>query len=347
MNSSSSSSPVSDSPSPAVSVLLPVFNAFHTIAKAVQSILDQSFQDFELIIIDDGSTDDTRKVLEQFVDNRIKKYFLSHRGIAKTLNFGLKTSRGTFIARMDADDYSYPDRLNNQAAHLKVNPDVGLVSCLVEYYGDRQENTGYALYVDWLNEIRNSEDIYLRRFQESPIAHPSVMFRRELIGRYGGYSEEKLPEDYELWLRWMALNVKMAKLDEVLYRWTDSSSRLSRTHHNYDISNFYSLKAKYLSRFLKKEFKKSTTPEIWVWGTGKSAQKRAYYLTDYALNVSKYIEVKPPPYQNNDLIYYKNLPSPGNRIILSYVSDRVGKQQIQQYLGEVGYVEGTDYFMMS
>lgn len=332
---------------PEISVILPVFNAEDTILASVNSILNQTYTSFELIILNDGSTDDTLNLLRGIDDNRIRLFNLTHCGIARALNFGIKMSLGKFIARMDADDYSYPERLARQVEYLKCHKDVGLVSCMVEYDGNRDQNGGYALYVDWMNSVVAFPDILNKRFQESPFAHPSVMFHKSLVSRFGGYSEGKLPEDYELWLRWMNCGVKMAKLSEVLLGWSDLPDRLSRTNANYDESKFHQLKARYLLLHFRRTHGINNLPAIWIWGTGKSVKSRTAPLTELNINISQFIEVKPPPYQNPLLIHYKELPPPGKHIILSYVSDRRGKKEIQLFLNESGYTEGVNYFLMA
>lgn len=332
--------------SPKVSVILPAFNAENTILTAIESILKQTFTDFELIIVNDGSTDDTSTIIKAFTDKRVNVFQLDHGGIARALNFGLKVCNGEYVARMDADDYSYPDRLSKQVSHLEKHKNTGLVSCLVEYGGDRTLQMGFAHYVDELNKVISYEDVLNKRFQESPFAHPTVMFRKELVGRYGGYCESSLPEDYELWLRWLSHGVKMDKVAKILYQWKDSETRLSRIHPNYDESKFSIVKAKYFVTWLTKKYK-GLLPDIWVWGTGKSVRKRIAPLLSNGIKVKKYIDVKPPPYQNNEIVYYKEMSVTHAQIVLSYVSDRKGRIEIQQFLDNQGFQEGVNYFMMS
>jgi glycosyltransferase involved in cell wall biosynthesis len=180
--------------------VLPAHNAAGSIARAVRSVLAQTFPDFELIVVDDGSTDATSHEAKRAAasDRRLRVLPLEHGGIVRALNAGIASARGRLIARMDADDEMMPRRLEAQAALLAARPDVGVASCLVEFGGDARAAQGYALHVDWLNALVTPEDIALNRFIESPVAHPSVTFRRELVERHGGYIDAPVPEDYEL-----------------------------------------------------------------------------------------------------------------------------------------------------
>jgi glycosyltransferase involved in cell wall biosynthesis len=272
--------------SPSVSILLPVFNSAATVRRAVMSISAQTLADWELVAIDDGSTDGTRAELLAFArdDPRIRVLTREHAGLVAALNAGLEAARGDFIARMDADDEAHPERLAEQVALLRARPDLGLASCLVEFGGDRIAHAGYALHVDWINEIVTPEQVALHRFIESPLAHPSVLFRRELVARHGGYREGGFPEDYELWLRWIDAGVKMAKVPRVLLRWNDRPHRLSRIDARYSPEAFFELKAKWIARELIRRgltgpAEEANAREIWVWGAGRPTRKRAAHLT--------------------------------------------------------------------
>ena len=166
---------------PLISVILPFRNASGTLRRAIESILNQTFRNFELILINDGSDDHPIDILSDYNDPRIKTIHLPTSGIVFSLNQGINISRGRYIARMDADDYAYPERLELQYQYLKENRKVGVVSGSINYSGDRNKNLGYALYVDWINSLMTREEIYLNRFVESPICHPSVMIRRKLF----------------------------------------------------------------------------------------------------------------------------------------------------------------------
>ena len=131
---------------PEISVILPFRDASSTLRRAVKSILDQNFTDFELLLVDDGSTDDSPDIADSFDDDRIRHVKLKPLGIVGALNEGIYASHGNYIARMDADDYSHPERLRKQYDFLQANPDVGVVSCLIRYFGDKEKNYGRKIF---------------------------------------------------------------------------------------------------------------------------------------------------------------------------------------------------------
>ena len=130
------------SPDPRVSVILPVRDAEKTLASAIESILGQTEKNFELLLVDDGSTDASPRILKEFAvsDGRIRVFSNANRGIVEALNLGLSEAKSPFLARMDADDVSLPDRLKCQCDFLDANPEVGLVACLVEHWTEDGEN---------------------------------------------------------------------------------------------------------------------------------------------------------------------------------------------------------------
>ena len=330
-----------------VSVLLPVRNAAATIARAVASVQAQTHGGWELVVVDDGSTDGTREWLRRAAetDARIRLVEQSAHGLVPALNAGLAAARGRFIARLDADDECHPERLAAQAAWLEANPRTGLVSCLVGYGGDRDANAGYALHVDWLNSLVTPEQIALNRFVESPLAHPSVMFRRELVERHGGYRYGDFPEDYELWLRWLDAGVEMAKVPRELLIWHDAPGRLSRTDPRYDPEAFFRVKAGYVARHLGQ----SGHREVWIWGAGRPTRKRAAHLATHGVRIAGYIDVDAKKtgkvVGGVPVIGPEALPPPGSRLVLGYVSSRGAREMIRGELTGRGYAEGRDFLM--
>ena len=329
---------------PSVSIVMPVYNGESTIVAAVESIINQTFTDWELIIIDDGSTDNTKNLISAFRNEKIRYYKTANRGIAKALNFGIKLSRSAIICRMDADDVCDIRRIEYQFNYLQEHPKVEVVASLIEYHGDRNVNAGYALYVDEINRLLDSHSIRTKRFVESPIAHPSVMFRKSLISKYGGYNEGHLPEDYELWLRWMHNDVIFEKVNLTLLHWYDSEERLSRTHSNYDLEKFYELKIKYLAKHFKKY--QIPTDSLWIWGTGRQINKWINILNRHNLKVKGQIDVKTTSLDGS-VIHFTELDREKHPLIISLVRDRKGKKRIEAYLNEQGYIEGKDFFMLS
>ncbi len=333
---------------PLVSVVLPVFNAAGTLPAAVASIQRQTLADWELLVVEDGSVDGTLGIAMGLArcDSRIRVLPQAHGGIVAALQRGMSEARGTFIARMDADDVSHPNRLQTQAAFLQAHAEIGLVSCLVAYGGERAANEGYALHVDWLNTVCTPAAIRLNRFVESPLAHPSVMFRRDLLAQHGGYAAGDFPEDYELWLRWLEAGVGMAKVPEILLTWQDGAQRLSRTDARYGYEAFYALKAHYLAREVQRLL---SGRDLWIWGAGRPTRVRAEQLTGHGMRISGYIDIDPRKagrrFQGRVTVLPPDIPARETAFVAGYVAKRGARELIRAQLCARGFVEGRDFLM--
>ncbi|MFP4071197.1 MAG: glycosyltransferase [Desulfovibrionales bacterium] len=332
-----------------VSVIMPVFNAEKTLAQAVESILAQTFRDFELIAVDDGSLDESARILQRYarLDPRVRPVLRPHTGIVGALNAGLSRARGKYIARMDADDFSLAPRLSAQKAFLDENPDVGLVACKVGFFGDPKARRGYHTYVAWTNSLCTAEEIRLHRFVESPLAHPSVMFRKTLITELGPYRQGEFPEDYELWLRFLDHGVRMHKIDRTLLHWRDDPGRLSRTSERYSLEAFYRLKAGHLARWLERN--NPHHPEVVLWGSGRTTRKRAELLQEHGIRFRAYVDVDLKKIghiiHNVPVLSPDQIPPPGKCFILPYVAKRGARQDIVSMLDELGYRMERDYIL--
>ncbi|MBK9137297.1 MAG: glycosyltransferase [Verrucomicrobia bacterium] len=328
---------------------MPVRNAVATVGVAVQSIVEQAFTDWELVAVDDGSTDGTDQRLRQLGagEPRIRVVYRPARGIVAALNEGMALARGRLIARMDADDESHPERLAQQVAALERDPGSGVVGTRVAFGGDPLAQAGYALHVAWLNALVTRREISLNRFVESPFAHPSVMFRRELVERHGGYRDGPFPEDYELWLRWLEAGVEMAKVPATLLTWNDPPGRLSRTDPRYDAEAFHTCKAPYLARWLARHV--SARRQILVWGAGRPTRRRAEWLVRHGVEIHGYVDVDPQKigrqFAGRPVVGPDAVPSPDAVFILGYVAKRGARELIRDCLGRRGYEEGRDFLL--
>jgi glycosyltransferase involved in cell wall biosynthesis len=336
-------------PRPQVSVVLPVRNGAATLPAVLADLRAQTLTAWELVAVDDGSTDGTAELLRHAArgDGRIVLLSPPPRGIVTALQHGCAVARGQFIARMDADDAMTPDRLARQAEFLEAHPAIGLVSCRVAFGGDARAQAGYAAHVAWLNTLLTPERIALRRFIEAPVAHPSVMFRRELLARHGGYADGDFPEDYELWLRWLDAGVRFAKVDAELVRWNDSPRRLSRTDSRYRPVAFYRLKCEYLARWLRKH----VTPEraVWLWGAGRVTRQRFCALEEAGVRLAGFVDVDRKKWgrqrDGRPVVGPDNLPPRGVAFILAGVGTRGARELIAAELERRGWIEGTDFLL--
>lgn len=331
-----------------VSVVMPVRDAAGTVMEAVASVQMQSLQNWEMIVVDDGSADETPQLLKQVAssDPRVRVVTTPPWGIAAALQAGCEVARSGLIARMDADDWMHPERLAKQVGFLEAHPEIGLVSSQVAYGG---EAAGYAAHVDWVNGLTTPREMELRRFVEVPVAHPSVLFRCELLELYGGYRVGNFPEDYELWLRWLEAGVVFAKLPDTLLRWNDPPGRLSRSDARYSVAAFFDMKAAYLARWLRTHV--GPERELWLWGAGRITRRRFGCLAEHGVKLSGYIDVDEAKVGRvlDGLIVRldTDLPVRENSFILAGVGSRGARERIAAHLEARGWVEGADYLLVA
>lgn len=211
--------------SPILSIVLPVFNGLPFLHEAVGSVLHQSFTNFELIIINDGSSDGSAQLLETFNDPRIRLSHQTNHGLAVTLNIAIRQAKGRYIARQDQDDVCLPDRFVKQVAFLDANPKVGLLGTAAEIWegADKTERV--------LRHPANNIELQFDLLFNNHFVHSSVMLRKEVFDTVGGYVEDPLlqpPEDYELWSR-VARNYQVANLPDVLLAYREVATSMSRS----------------------------------------------------------------------------------------------------------------------
>jgi len=331
---------------PLISVILPFYNAEGTLGRAIESILSQSFPFFELILVDNNSDDGSRDIALQFAkeDPRCRLIDEKTQGVMHAMNAGIEASGADYIARMDSDDVSLPQRLEIQYNFLEKNPYLGLVGGKVEHIGHHDNTKGLETFVSWVNSFITTKEIDLFRFIEIPVVNPTIMFRREVALKYGGCREGDFPEDYEMLLRWLDAGVKMGKLDTVLLKWHDSNTRLTRTDERYSSDAFYRVKTFYLARWLRENNR--FFPRVKIWGAGRISRKRASLLENEGIFIDGYIDIDKNK-QNENCIHHSEISPPGNYFILSYVSNRGARSKIREFLNDKNYEEGEDYLFVS
>lgn len=207
-----------------VSIVMAAYNEETNIENAIKSIQEQTYKNWELVIIDDGSTDGTAKLIDQFSneDKRIKQFKNDKNyGLAVSLNKGIANSTGEFIARMDADDFSFPNRLSLQIEYMDKNPNVVVLG-------------GGAIYTDSHKEVsvlmpEMHKEILKLIWKTSPFIHPSVIMRAAFIKKMGGYSESlRRAQDYDLWFRGRNSG-RYHNLQEILLKYNCTQKRSIRS----------------------------------------------------------------------------------------------------------------------
>lgn len=233
-----------NSRTPVVSIVMPVYNAEPYLAEAINSILAQTWKDFELIVVDDGSTDRSMEIIRTFDDKRIR-YVRNERnhGVAASRNRGVHLSRGEFVAQMDQDDIARPCRIAKQVSYLRKHPDIGMCGGnIIKFFA-----TSRIL----IRFLRNHEEIRVTHLFHAGFAHPTVMSRRALLVENELFYDESCRnlEDYELWCK-LVEKTKVANLDRVLLEYRSHSNQLSRENSEYFTKLLQKLHRRVLERIL-------------------------------------------------------------------------------------------------
>ncbi len=330
---------------PAVSVLLPFHNASTTLDAAFASIASQTFRDFELLLIDNASSDEGAAIARDWSrrDARFRVIEEPTIGIAHALNTGLREARAPLIARMDADDIAHPERLARQVAFMNEHPEIGVLGTRTTFSTTVEKSSGMQWFVNWQNAIITPHEHYVKRFVDAPLAHPTVMFRKDLVDRFGGYSTEPLPEDHELWLRWMHNGVHFAKLPEELLTWNDHPQRLSRTHANYSVDAFFTTKAKWIAAWYERKF--TDHRPVIIAGASNLCIDRARKLEAQGMRIYAFTDVRKREVPGYGFIAHDALPMRGEALIISFISQRGTGDRIAEYLASRGLVEGEDFIL--
>lgn len=275
---------------PRVSVLLPCRDAAVHLPEAMASIRAQTFHDFEVLAVDDGSSDATFGLLRAWAvdDPRVRVLATHGRGLVPALASGLAAARGSLIARMDADDVAEPNRLVEQVSLLDRETSLAACGTGVEYFPPEMVRDGTRRYQDWLNSIATPDEISRDVFIECPIAHPTLMIRRSVILAVGGYRELGWPEDYDLILRVWAAGYRMARVPAILHHWREGPDRLSRTDERYDLDAFLRLKVFFLTRTLLAGGRSAV-----IWGAGPVGKRLARALIDAGTPIRAFVDLDP------------------------------------------------------
>ncbi len=333
---------------PKITVILPFHRDSECLLDAIESIQCQTFNDFELILINYNSDDATFHLASSYAskDKRLRLIEEPTICLADALNKGIEKSTSPYIAVAYAGDISYPDRLEKQINYLENNPDVGLVGTRVRYItlSEDPEHLEYLnQYFQWSNRIITHEDISVNRFAESPMIHSTIMFRSSIVDEYGGYMRGDFPEDHELYMRWLEKGVKMYKLPDVLCDWTEEPDRISVYQEKYIDQALFEMKSRYVITWMKENNK--FYPEVVVWGAGRTSRQRFFILHELGMHGKFYIDLRAN--EERKVIQYQHTPPAGMNFILVYVSNRISREKIRVFLIELGYTEGKDFICIA
>ena len=330
---------------PTISILFPAYNAADTVRRAIASLQIQHFSDWELIVVNDGSSDSTGEEVQRLaaVDHRIHLHEQPHKGIVAALQLAVSNAKGPFFARMDADDVAHPDRLMKQLALLEANPELGLCGTGVQMSGPVVED-GRRQYGAWINSLNTHEDIIRELFVECPLPHPTFLMRREAYHCAGGYMDGPWAEDYDLVFRMWRQGVHFAKMPEILLDWYESPRRLSMCDPRYSEQSFRALKRFHLFATYLKDKK-----PFFQWGAGEVGKRWLREWTEH--RPIAVADIRPgkvgQTIHSYPVIKPEELPAPGSAFIVIAVGTPGARSIIRKWLYERKYKECRDFVFLA
>lgn len=252
-----------------VSIVMPVKNTALFLEECLSSILNQTYINWELLAVNDYSSDNSFEILEKYAeaDKRIKVFNNNGKGIIDALKLAYAKSSGIFITRMDSDDIMQPQKLELMTADLKQNGKGNIALGLVKYFSKDGIGEGFSKYEAWLNGLTKKGNNFNEIYKECVVPSPCWMVGRENFEKCGGFNSDVYPEDYDLVFRFYQNGLKCLPSNELLHLWRDYPTRTSRTDKHYADSSFIEIKTNY---FLQLHYDK--TKNLVIWGAGKKGK---------------------------------------------------------------------------
>ena len=323
---------------------MPVYNAAPFLVECLQSVLKQTEPDWELLAVDDFSTDQSWAILQEFAqqDDRIKVFTNEEKGIIPALRKAYAASSGNLITRMDADDVMPPRKLEVLCNALKKVGPGHIATGLVQYFSEGKLGEGFQKYEQWLNaltgENRNFEAIY----KECVIPSPAWMVYRDDLDQCEAFNPDTYPEDYDLCFRFYKNRLKPVGCREVVHLWRDHQQRASRNDPNYTDQTFFELKLPY---FIDLDYNQSRP--LVLWGAGKKGKTLAKMLAEKYIDfrwvcnsTSKWgKQINGIKMENFNIL--QELVDPQVIIAVAGPKDQKG---IEQYLKKMNFTEGKHYY---
>jgi glycosyltransferase involved in cell wall biosynthesis len=330
--------------SPPLSVLFPVRNGEHVVQGALESLARQTFSDFEVIVVDDGSTDGTGEVLRAVAneDPRVRVYTREPMGIVPALEFARAQASGGYLARMDADDGAFAGRFQRQMEVMISDYRIALCGTGVAYFPREIVREGALRYESWINGLTTHEDLVRDLFVECPIPHPTFLLRADMVDLVGGYRAKGWPEDYDLVFRLWEGGGRFEKIPEVLLRWREGEDRLSRTHDAYSAEAFRRCKVHFLLRSYLRHRR-----SVVVWGAGPVGKAFARELVAQGGTLVAFVDLDPR--KIGQMIHGVRVirPEAALRIRDAFSVAAVGKEgareEIRGILWAGGQIENEDF----
>ena len=332
----------------AISVLLPVRDAAPYLPECIASLRAQTFEDFEVLAVDDGSTDESPQLLAAWAteDSRVSLVSQAPGGIVRALEAGRARAHGRYLARMDADDIAEPVRFAEQFTLLEGRRDLAGCGAGVRYFPRAEVRDGGRRYEDWINKIRTPEDVERNLFIECPLAHPTFFLRTEVVTGVGGYVDQGWPEDYDLLLRLWRSGARLAAVDRMLLQWRIRDDRASVRHEAYTPGAFRRCKIHYLLDTLARD-----RDGLVVWGAGPIEKAFAREAQEQGGTVRAFVDLDPRKIDQRIHGAPVISPSAVKRYRDCFSVAAVGKEgargRIRAALESAGWREVTDFIAVA
>ncbi len=326
-----------------ISLVMPVRNGAEHLPATLQSV--RKLVDLlEVIVVDDGSTDDTPALLAaaQQRDPRLQVIRQGAAGIVSALNRGLQAARGQWILRLDADDVAHPLRARRSLAYAHTHQ-LDVVATGVRCFPTQRIRAGLKRYERWQNGLITPEAISLARFVESPIVHPSVLMRRVTVLAAGAYRDLGWSEDYDLWLRLLHRGIRFGKVPDLLTFWRDHAARLTRTAANCSADAFAACKAAHLLAGPL-----AGGRPYWIAGTGPDGKRLAKALSAAGGRLSGWLDINPR--RLGQTIYGARVhtlaeaPLAADAVVLGCVGGAGGRERVTRLMQAAGLRPGETFW---
>ena len=336
------------SASPPISVLLPVRNGVEYLPEAIASIEAQTYSNYEVVAVDDGSSDDSWFVLQDWAsrDERVRVFRQEPKGIVPALEFARSEATGAYLARMDADDIADPTRFDLQIQLMQSDSSLAICGCEIEYFPAEKVRDGALRYQSWLNAPATPEEIEKEIFVECPLPHPAFFMRADAIEEVGGYQDLGWPEDYDLLLRVWRSGGRLGKVPAVLMQWREAPERLSRIDKRYSLDAFRRCKVHHLVSAFP-----SAVNGVLIWGAGRVGKGFSRELAQVGVPVIAYAEVSPrkigqnihgaPVLDADEALRLKDV------LHLASVGQEGARQTLRNLLSGAGYRERENFVAMA
>lgn len=330
---------------PRISIVMPFRNSAGTLPEALASVKAQTFTDWELLAVDDRSTDGSAEIVAEFAAGEPRARLLKNTstpGVVGASETAGRAAAADWLARMDSDDISHPERLERQWAMTGQRPELDVIGSGVEILSPLGD--GMSRHVDWVNSLRESREIADARFIENPLVHPSALMRKAAILAVGGYREVPWAEDHDLWLRLLEAGSVFGKVEGAMLQWRDSATRLTRNDPRYGDAFRHKMRAHFLARMPAVKER-----GVVVAGAGPIGKTMAQELQLRGIAVKGFYEVHPRRIgEKIHGIEVAGLESFGAKwreaVLLSAVGVPGGREQVMDLASGAGYQEGVDFW---